>query len=73
MMITITHQDKSQKNILLMNDNYKKTKYHKTIIEPNKFKSQIKLMNMEIQLKKYTSHKPLNINKKIYHNALDNS
>ena len=50
-----------------------KTKYHKTCIEPNKFRSQIKLMNFAIRIKEYTSHEILNSNKKIYQYALDNS
>ena len=48
-----------------------KTKYRNSSIEPNKFGPQIKLMNLEIQRKKYTRHELLNTNKRIYHNALD--
>ena len=69
-MISITHQNKSPKNSLLLNH---KKMYRKTNIEPNKFRSQIKFTNSTIRIKKSTSHKILNINERINHNALYNS
>ena len=59
-MIAITHQNQSPKNILLLNGPYKKQNIVIQVSNPTK------LMNLEIQIKKYTSHELINTNKRIY-------
>ena len=73
MMIATTHQNKLGKKHFTYERPFQKTKYNNKNTKPNKFMSQIKLMNLEIRIKKYINHELLNTNKIIYEYVLDNS
>ena len=72
MMIEIKHENKSPKNILLLNDPYKKQSIVKQVPNPTNLVTN-KIDERGNMKEKYTSHKLLNTNKRIYHNYLDNS
>ena len=72
MILEITHQHKSPKTFLLLNDPYKKQNIIKQVPNPTNLchKKMDEIYNTN---KKYTSHEIFNTNKRIYQYALDNS